>query len=90
MQVVSVRIRHILVSTKEMADELFSQLKAGTDFEELARAISGCESTRESGGEASHHNIRIIRAHGLILPTCMASTESHPFCKMEAALFYAG
>jgi hypothetical protein len=55
-QVMSVRVRHILVSTKEMADDLLTQLKANADFEELARAISGCEFTRESGGEVRNTN----------------------------------
>jgi parvulin-like peptidyl-prolyl isomerase len=61
LQVMSVRVRHILVSTKEMAEDLFTQLKANADFEELARAISGCEFTRESGGEVRNAKM----SHGL-------------------------
>ena len=51
-KVVSVRVRHILVSTSEMADELMLQLRGGADFEQLASSISMCEHSREEGGQA--------------------------------------
>ena len=47
----SVNVRHLLVSTKEMADDLMTQLRGGADFEELASSISMCEFTREEGGK---------------------------------------
>lgn len=34
-----------------MAEDLMASLRSGIDFEELAKTISSCESTRESGGE---------------------------------------
>ncbi len=46
-----VRARHILVDTREEAEQLLAQLQAGADFAELARAYSMDESTREAGGD---------------------------------------
>ena len=47
----AVRVRHILVNSDELAQMLWQQLKDGAEFDELARAISACPSTRQKGGE---------------------------------------
>jgi hypothetical protein len=50
-KVQSVRVRHILVSTSDLALQLQDQLRdLKTDFEELALQISNCESSRKEGG----------------------------------------
>ena len=50
-KVQSVRVRHILVSTSELALQLQDQLRdLKTDFELLAEQISNCESSRKEGG----------------------------------------
>lgn len=46
-----VHARHILVDTREEAEQLLAQLQAGADFAELARTYSQDESTRETGGD---------------------------------------
>ena len=46
-----VHARHILVDTREEAEQLLAQLQAGADFAELARRYSQDESTREAGGD---------------------------------------
>eukprot|EP00286_Rhodomonas_abbreviata_P014211 CAMPEP_0181318682 /NCGR_PEP_ID=MMETSP1101-20121128/17139_1 /TAXON_ID=46948 /ORGANISM="Rhodomonas abbreviata, Strain Caron Lab Isolate" /LENGTH=205 /DNA_ID=CAMNT_0023426173 /DNA_START=194 /DNA_END=808 /DNA_ORIENTATION=+ len=50
-KVQSVWARHLLVGTKEMAEDLLKQAQQGADFEELCKQISACETTREKGGE---------------------------------------
>ena len=47
----AVRVRHILVDSDELAQQLWQQLRDGAEFDELARAVSACASTREKGGE---------------------------------------
>ncbi|MFZ4828766.1 MAG: peptidylprolyl isomerase [Phototrophicaceae bacterium] len=46
-----VHARHILVSTKEQADEVLVRLDNGEDFVELARLYSLDVTTREEGGD---------------------------------------
>lgn len=45
-----VHARHILVSTKEQADDLKIQLSEGADFAQLAKQHSSCPS-KHSGGD---------------------------------------
>ncbi|EKX39592.1 hypothetical protein GUITHDRAFT_154389, partial [Guillardia theta CCMP2712] len=49
-KVQSVRASQILVSTMEMGNAILEQFRNGADFEELAKQISACESTRKEGG----------------------------------------
>lgn len=49
-----VRASHILVKTKEKAEELLKELDKGTDFAELARQFSADVSTREAGGDLGY------------------------------------
>ena len=48
---VQVHARHILVSTKDQADEVLVRLNNGEDFVELARQYSLDVTTREEGGD---------------------------------------
>ncbi len=41
--------RHILVSTEEQCEELKTQITAGADFAEIAKAHSSCPSSRNGG-----------------------------------------
>ncbi len=41
--------RHILVETQEACDKLKSEIEAGTDFADAAKAHSQCPSGREGG-----------------------------------------
>ncbi len=41
--------RHILVSTEEQCEELKTQIAAGADFVDLAKAHSSCPSSRNGG-----------------------------------------
>jgi len=41
--------RHILVKTKEQCEELKTQIEAGTDFADAAKAHSECPSKRDGG-----------------------------------------
>ena len=47
--VTEVRASHILVKTENEASELLSQIKAGKDFAELAKAHSDCPSGQQGG-----------------------------------------
>lgn len=46
-----VKARHILVETKELAEQLLSQLKDGADFGTLAKEHSTCTGSKDSGGD---------------------------------------
>ena len=46
-----VRARHILVDSREQAEEILKQLEQGADFAELARKYSLDETSRENGGD---------------------------------------
>ncbi len=46
-----VHARHILVDTRERAEALLGQIRAGADFAQLARTYSQDESTRDAGGD---------------------------------------
>jgi parvulin-like peptidyl-prolyl isomerase len=50
-QAEQVHARHILVADSAQANEILSQLQAGTDFGQLARQHSLDPSTKESGGD---------------------------------------
>jgi peptidyl-prolyl cis-trans isomerase C len=41
--------RHILVTTEEQCEELKTQIAAGADFAEIAKAHSSCPSSRNGG-----------------------------------------
>lgn len=49
-----VRARHILVETKEQADEVVKKLKAGADFAKLAQERSKDQGTGASGGDLGY------------------------------------
>ena len=50
--VTAVRVRHILVQTAEMANELRRAVASGSaKFDQLAGMASGCAATRDKGGE---------------------------------------
>lgn len=44
-----VRASHILVKTKEEAENLLQEIKDGKSFEEIAKAVSLCPSGRDGG-----------------------------------------
>lgn len=56
-----IKVSHILVSTKEKADDIKSQLEEGANFEELARKHSECPSA-EYGGDLNFNE------HGRLIP----------------------
>ena len=41
--------RHILVNTEEQCEELKTQIAAGADFADIAKAHSSCPSSRNGG-----------------------------------------
>jgi len=41
--------RHILVNTEEQCEELKTQIAAGADFADIAKAHSNCPSSRNGG-----------------------------------------
>lgn len=43
------RARHILVDSKDVAEDLKQQIEDGADFAELAREHSSCPSSRQGG-----------------------------------------
>jgi peptidyl-prolyl cis-trans isomerase C len=49
-----VRARHILVETEEQAKDVIAKLKAGADFEKLAREISKDPSAKTNGGDLEY------------------------------------
>mmetsp|Transcript_4037 Transcript_4037/g.12129 ORF Transcript_4037/g.12129 Transcript_4037/m.12129 type:complete len:630 (+) Transcript_4037:66-1955(+) len=52
----AVKIRHVLVESEELADEVISLVKAGkVQLAELARSLSTCEKTKGSGGDLGWH-----------------------------------
>lgn len=50
------RFSHILVTTKELADSLYDQLKGGVDFAMLARQFSEDQSSAVKGGDIGFMN----------------------------------
>ena len=44
-----VRASHILVQTKEQADEILADIKSGKDFAQIAGEVSLCPSGRDGG-----------------------------------------
>ena len=44
-----VRASHILVQTKEQAEEILNEIKSGKDFGEIAAEVSLCPSKRDGG-----------------------------------------
>lgn len=44
-----VRASHILVKTKEEAENILQEIKDGKDFGEIAKAVSMCPSGRDGG-----------------------------------------
>jgi len=46
-----VRARHILLETREEAEDALARLRAGEDFEELAAELSQDTATKEQGGD---------------------------------------
>src|SRR5690606_41800855 len=48
------KVRHILVETREVAEEILDALKAGADFAELARARSLDTASGLQGGEIGY------------------------------------
>ncbi len=46
-----VHARHILVDTRERAEAILNQIRAGADFAQLARTYSQDGSTRDAGGD---------------------------------------
>jgi len=57
-----IRCRHILVKTKEQAEDLLIALKAGADFSIMAKAKSEDPATREKGGDIGFFT------RGMLLP----------------------
>lgn len=57
-----IRCRHILVKTKEQADDLLISLKAGADFSIMAKAKSEDPASRERGGDIGFFS------KGMLLP----------------------
>jgi peptidyl-prolyl cis-trans isomerase C len=53
--------RHILVDTEEKCLELKSQIEAGTDFAEVAKANSSCPSGAQGGGLGSFSPGRMVK-----------------------------
>jgi peptidyl-prolyl cis-trans isomerase C len=49
-----VRARHILVETEDQAKDVIAKLKAGADFEKLAREISKDPSAKTNGGDLEY------------------------------------
>ncbi|MGU4650769.1 peptidylprolyl isomerase, partial [Escherichia coli] len=49
-----VKASHILVKTKEEADNILRQLKEGSDFSKLAKEKSGDPGTKEQGGDLGY------------------------------------
>jgi peptidyl-prolyl cis-trans isomerase C len=50
------KARHILVASKELADQLIKKLKTGAKFEDLAKANSTDNGSKNSGGELGWFN----------------------------------
>ncbi|MEA3308262.1 MAG: peptidylprolyl isomerase [Chloroflexota bacterium] len=53
-QTLHVNARHVLVATREEAEQLLTQIQAGADFATLARANSLDAFTREQGGDLGY------------------------------------
>lgn len=49
-----IRASHILVSTKEEADKVLAEIKAGKDFAELAKKYSKDTATKDKGGDLGY------------------------------------
>jgi foldase protein PrsA len=72
-----VRIKHILVATKQEADDLVVSLKAGASFEALARAKSLDQGTRENGGDLG------LFSSGMLIPEMQEKAFALPVGGMD-------
>ncbi len=60
-------VRHILLQTHSLANEVFQILKRGErDFDEIARTLSDCMDTRKSGGEIGWAGIESDHLNGIL------------------------
>ncbi len=60
-------MRYILLQTRSLADEVFQFLKRGErDFDEIARTLSDCVDTRNSGGEIGWVGIESDHLNGIL------------------------
>ena len=48
------KVRHIMVDTKQKAEEIIQKLKSGSDFQKLARELSGDKATAQEGGDLGY------------------------------------
>ncbi len=60
-------VRHILLQTRSLADEVYQLLKRGKrDFDEIARTLSDCMETRNLGGEIGWVGIESDHLDGIL------------------------
>jgi hypothetical protein len=90
-KVQSVRVRHILVSSSDLALQLQDQLRdLKTDFEELALQISNCESSRKEGGNVGWVSKEDAFLDEVVVTTIIIIFQVLPFEAREAALSEKG
>ncbi|QKW06170.1 peptidylprolyl isomerase [Streptomyces sp. NA04227] len=70
--------RHILVASEDKASELKTQIEAGADFAEVARANSTCPSSRQGGDLGTFSPGQMVREFDQVVFSAPVGTVQGP------------
>jgi foldase protein PrsA len=78
MQPESREVRHILVKNKALADELYTKLKNGADFETLAKKYTQDTASKADGGKLTAYKGKTVAPFDKFVFSAKVGELSHP------------